>query len=247
MKKGDTQVEIKKEVYADNAKSVPTKIPFAVAESYKSIRTNLLFLLRKEKGNVLAVSSANVGEGKSTTAINLAIAFSQLGRRALLIDADLRRPSIYKKAKLSNEVGLPNVIAGFNSLEECINTVRSNLDVLTAGRTSPNPSELLGSAAFSELLEKVKNDYDFIIIDTPPINVVSDGLIVSALTDGLLLVAREKFTIKEDFEKAINAAEFANIKLLGAVMNGTNAKAGKGYRKYRKSGYEKYKYGYSKY
>lgn len=217
--------------------TAPSKVPFAVTEAYKSIRTNLLFLLRKEFGNVLAVTSANVGEGKTTTALNLAIAFSQLGKKVLLIDADLRRPTVYQKAKIPNDAGLSNVIAGFDSFETAVNHVREDLDILTAGKVSPYSSELLGSETFKELLDKLKGEYNYIIIDTPPINVVSDGLVVSALTDGLLFVVREKFTVKDEIAKAISAAEFANIKVLGAILNGTNGKHSSRYGKY---GYSKY-------
>lgn len=218
------------------------KAPFAVVEAYKSIRTNLMFLLAKASGNVITISSANAGEGKSTTSVNIAIAFAQLGGKVLLIDGDLRRSSIHRKMKLENEVGLSGVLAGFNTIDEAITNVSQNLDVITAGQIPPNPSELLGSNLFLELIEDLKEKYQYIIIDTPPVNVVTDALIVAPRTDGLILVVRDGFTQNETIRRAIDAAEFANINILGAIMNGANPKGSKRYS-YRKRGYRYYRYG----
>ena len=216
------------------------KVPFAVVESYKTIRTNLMFLLSQKNGKVVALSSSNAGEGKSTTAINIAIAFSQLDIKVLLIDADLRRSTVHKKLKLNNTNGLSNVIAGFATFEETVCPFNANLDVLLSGPVPPNPSELLGSISFEKLLDQLKERYDYIIIDTPPINVVSDTLALAPKTDGLLLVFRDMFTPGDSVRRALAAAEFANISILGAIMNGANPKSKRGYRKYSYG----YKYGY---
>ena len=217
--------------------------PFAVVEAYKKIRTNLKFLLAKNDGGVITFSSADEAEGKSTTSINMAIAFSQLGGKILLLDADMRRPSVNKKLKIENNDGLSNIIAGLSDFEKAVYQYNSNLDILTSGPTPPNPSELLSSASFDRLLESCKNEYDYIIIDTPPINAVSDALVVAPKTDGLLLVVRAGYTRRDSLKQTIGAAEFANINILGAIMNGSDSNA-KNY-KYRKYKYS-YKY-YSKY
>ncbi len=214
------------------------KTPFAVAEAYKLIRTNLLFLLAQKKGRVICISSSGVSEGKSTTSVNTAIAFSQLGGKVLLVDCDCRRSSIHKKLKIGNNDGLSNVLVGFSSIAAAVQQVNDNLDVLTAGPTPPNPSELLGSANFDEFIENAKQIYDYILIDTPPINIVSDAMVIAPKTDGLILVVREGFTPYDAIQHTIESLKFANINVLGAIMNGANSKNNKcyTYRRYGKNG-----------
>ena len=222
-------------------------VPFAVVEAYKAIRTNLTFLLAASETKVFGITSPEAGEGKSTTSINMAIAFSQLGDKVLLIDADMRRSSIHKKLKIENNAGLSNVLAGFNEYKEVVTHISDTFDVLTAGQVPPNPSELLGSARFKELIDTAGKEYSYVIIDTPPIDVVTDALVIAPQTAGLVLVVKDQVTPTDSINRAIEAAKFANINFLGAIMNAANPKSGKGYRKY---GYRKYgynKYGYSKY
>ena len=222
-------------------------VPFAVVEAYKTIRTNLTFLLSNSETKVFGITSPEAGEGKSTTAINMAIAFSQLGDKVLLIDADMRRSSIHKKIKIENNGGLSGVLAGFYKYDEVINHVSDTFDVITAGQVPPNPSELLGSARFKELVDEVGKKYSYVIIDTPPVDVVTDALVIAPQTAGLVLVVKDQVTPTDVIKRTIEAARFADINILGAVMNGANPKSGRryGYRKYGKYGYRKYrKYGY---
>lgn len=219
------------------------KVPFAVVEAYKAMRTNLMFLLSQENGKVIAFTSSNACEGKSTTSVNVAIAFSQLGVKVLVIDADLRRSSIHKKMRMENNDGLSNVVAGFSSFEAAVQSANQYLDVLTAGPIPPNPSELLGSKAFEELMNTVREKYDYIIIDTPPLNIVTDALLIGPRTDGMVLVVRDAFTPHDTIKRAISSAEFANIKILGAIMNGANPKNSRRYS-YRRCGYKYGRYGY---
>lgn len=222
-------------------------VPFAVVEAYKTIRTNLTFLLSSSENKVFGITSPDAGDGKSTTAINMAIAFSQFGDKVLLIDADMRRSSVHKKLKIENNAGLSGVLAGFNNWEEVVTNISDSLDVITAGQVPPNPSELLGSARFEKLVEEVGQKYSYVIIDTPPIDVVSDALVIAPHTAGLVLVVKDQVTSTDAIKRTIEAAKFANINILGAVMNGANPKSGRryGYRKYGKYGYRKYgKYGY---
>lgn len=231
------------------SQSANKKVPFAVVESYKSIRTNLLFLLAQSGGKVIAFSSSNASEGKSTTAVNSAIAFSQIGGKVLLVDADLRRSSIHKKLKIENQNGISNVLVGFSDFASAVHTVNENLDVLTAGSIPPNPSELLGSKQFADLIVSLREQYDYIVIDTPPINIVSDALLIAPRTDGLILVVRDGFTPHDTIKRAIDAAEFANINILGAIMNGANPKSSRRYTYRRYSygyKYSRYGYGYGK-
>ena len=234
--------------YGDNAASKTTKhAPFAVVEAYKSIRTNLVFLLEnKGDGNVIALTSCNAGEGKSTSSVNLAIAFSQLEEKVLIIDGDMRRSSIHKKLKIENTQGLSNVLAGLVSFEEAKQAVNDKLDVLTSGQMPPNPSELLGSSKFEALLTDLRKQYRYIIVDTPPINIVSDALVIAPHTDGLLLVVRDGFTPHYSIRRAIANTEFSDVKILGAIMNGANSKSNKKYmyKNYYRNKYYKRGYGY---
>ncbi|MBO4693004.1 MAG: CpsD/CapB family tyrosine-protein kinase [Clostridia bacterium] len=206
------------------------KIPFAVVESYKAVRANLSFLLSSAKRNTVVVTSPNSGEGKSTTAVNMAIAFSQLGERVLLIDADMRKATIHKKLKTENGDGVSNILAGMAEVGDCIKKINENLFFLPAGRIPPNPSELLGSPEFEKLLSKVSPAYSCVIIDTPPINVVSDTLVAAPLTAGVVMVVRDGVTQHDDIKHAISSAEFAGIKILGAVINGIKNSSARGYR-----------------
>ena len=218
-------------------------VPFAVVEAYKTIRTNLSFLLTANESNILTVTSPNAGEGKSTTAVNMAIAFSQLGEKVLIVDADMRRASLHKKMKIENKLGLSNVLAGFVKVEEAIHPVNDTLDVIAAGQLPPNPSELLGSARFKAFLEEVSAKYSYVIIDTPPVNIVSDALLIAPNTAGIVLVVRDRFTYNDAVKRAMGAIEFANINVLGAILNGTRSSKVRHYN-YRKYGYKKYGYGY---
>ena len=137
------------------------QVPFAVVEAYKAIRTNLTFLLSNSKTKVFGITSPEAGEGKSTTSVNMAIAFSQLGDKVLLIDADMRKSSIHKKLKIENDAGLSNILAGFNEYKDVITHINDTFDVITAGQVPPNPSELLGSVRFKELVEAVSKEYSY--------------------------------------------------------------------------------------
>lgn len=227
-------------------------IPFYVTESYKAMRTNIVFALAPYENRIIAVSSATPGDGKSTTSANIAIAIAQGGHRCLLCEADLRKPVDYKIFGLKNKVGLSTIISKQGDFEKCVHkNVIDNLDVLTAGPTPPNPSELLASETTKKLLVELSEKYDYVIVDTPPVNVVSDAFGMSDSIAGLLLVARHGVTTYDEVEVARKNIELANMNLLGFVFNGIKAQGGSYYNsKYNKYGYKKYgykKYGYRKY
>lgn len=214
--------------YEDKAIDSASKtVPFAVVESYKAIRTNLMFLLSQTRSRTFEISSSLPGEGKSSCAVNLAIAFSQLGNKILLIDGDLRKPSIYRKLRLQNVKGLSSVLVGFCDFEEAVVKVNDNFDVLVSGPTPPNPSELLGSEQMSRLLDIVKDKYDYVIIDTPPINVVSDAVVLAPKTEGIVMMVQDRKTTHEQFKKAVSSLSFANVRLLGAVLNSSSDRSAK--------------------
>ncbi|MBE6766693.1 MAG: CpsD/CapB family tyrosine-protein kinase [Clostridia bacterium] len=218
---------------------------FAVVEAYKMIRTNLLFLLSQTNEKIITVSSSIAGEGKSTTAINIAVAFSQLGSRVLLIDSDMRKPSVHKKLRLSNKVGISSLLVGFSQFEETVNHINDNFDVITSGPTPPNPSELLGSDKMASLLKELNEKYDYIVLDTPPVNIVPDALVVAPHTAGIVFVVRDFITTHEQFQKALSSIEFAGVRFLGSILNGHTNKVSRRYKyryRYRYNSYGYYNY-----
>lgn len=206
------------------------KVPFSIVEAYKSLRVHLISLLENYNGKIIAISSPNASEGKTTTAINTAITFSQLNKKVIIVDTDSRRPSVHQKLKLTNDIGCLDIITDKVSLEDAVKHHNEYLDVLTVGSAS-NSAELFSSAGFDKLLLELRDKYDYIIVDTPPVNLVSDSLVVSQKCDGLLLVIRTGVTTYNTFNEALANIKKLGIKLFGTVMNGVGADSGK-YKSY---------------
>ena len=206
---------------------------FDVVEAYKEIRTNVMFSLVGEGTKIICMTSSSPNEGKTTTCINLAITFSQTGAKVIIVDGDLRKPKVHRNLKLDAEPGLSNVLGGFNTLQESIqNTHYPNLDVLVCGHISPNPVELLASEEMVKLLETLKASYDYIFIDVPPINTVTDVAVISNLVSGIVLVVRHCATTFDEVNSAIERLQLVNAKILGFVINDVNERIGKkGYYK----------------
>jgi capsular exopolysaccharide synthesis family protein len=194
---------------------------FEIIEAYKATRTNIMFSLNSEKGcKKVVITSPTSGEGKTTTCINLACTFAETGAKVLIIDSDLRAPRLHKYFKLLNDKGLSNVLAGFNEVEDCIiKTERENLDCLTSGPIPPNPVELVSADGMRDLMDNLSQKYDYIFIDTPPLNIVTEALILSKYATGVMLVTRQKYTMYKMVERAINSLKFANARIIGFVMN----------------------------
>ncbi len=225
------------------------KTPFYIKEAYKTLRTNFIFSVAATKKNVVVVSSANPGEGKSTTTVNIAVSLAQAGKKILLIDADMRKPVQHITFKIKNKNGLSDILADMGKFEDIVQkTSIENLSIITSGAKPPNPSELLSSDSFKEMIEKVKNDYDYIIIDTPPINVVSDAIVIKDYIAGVVLVVRHNFTRYEDMNRAVKQIQLSDTNILGFVLNDIERKYRGGYYKsyYYKKGYGK-SYGYGGY
>ena len=219
-----------------NVEPANRTVPFAVVEAYKAIRTNLMFLLSQTRSHTFEISSSLPGEGKSSCAVNLAIAFSQIGSKILLIDADLRKPSVYRKLRLQNSKGLSSVLVDFCSFSDAVMRINTNFDVLLSGPIPPNPSELLASEHMSQLLDSVRDKYDNIIIDTPPVNVVSDAVVLATKTEGIVMVVQDRKTTHDEFKKAISSLSFADARLLGVILNSSadnNAKYSGKSRRYQ--------------
>lgn len=215
------------------------KVTFSIVEAYKNIRTNLIALMTKNDAKVLAISSPNASEGKSTTALNIAITVSQLEKKVLIIDADAHRPSLHKKLKIENKFGILNLICDDSNIDAAIHSHNDYLDVITCGSNTSKPSELLNSEKFDELLEFLKKKYDYIIIDTPPINPVSDALVIAQKVDAIILIIRAASTTHEAFRKALKSLSVLDLKVDGVIVNGSDPRP-KGYYKSR---YSYYRYG----
>ena len=213
------------------------QLPFDAIEAYKTIRMNIVFMLSQSKKNSFIISSYEQGDGKSTCAINIAAAFSQLGNRVLLVDGDLRKPTIHKKLRLSNSKGFSSVLVGFCTAADAVQSIGKRLDILTAGPTPPNPSELLCSGAMDVLLAGLEEKYDYIIFDTPPFGIVSDALVLAPKTAGVVVVTRANVTTMEQVKKTVALIETAGIKLIGTVLNGARPERHGYYKKYYKKRY----------
>lgn len=193
------------------------------AESFRTLRTNLQFLSvsdsEQHKSHTFVISSAGAGEGKSTTSANLALALAETGLRVLLIDADLRLPAISKYMGIEGAVGLTDILIGNVEVADVLQRWgKDELYVLPAGKIPPNPSELLGSRAMDELLELAGEYFDYIILDSPPILLVTDAAVIGKRTDGVLLVAASAATRKQSLAGAVNSLQTAGSKLRGVVM-----------------------------
>ncbi len=218
---------------------------FAAKEAYRTIRANLAFSLIKPGCKVVVISSSVPGEGKTTTSANIAFSIARSDKKVLLIDVDLRGPSsqLSRLVKCDAKPGLTNFLSGMNTWEEVLHkNVFTNLDVICSGDVSPNPSEIVGSDSVAELIKKMREQYDYIILDTPPINFVSDALTLISQADGVVLVARPNYTTRSDLKKAVEQVNFAGGKILGVVVNGAQDEK----HRYGRYG-QRYGYGYKSY
>ncbi len=232
-------------------------ISFAASEAYKLLRTKLQFSFTDDKKcRVIGVSSAFAGEGKSLSSVNLAYALAQLEKRVLLIDCDMRRPSLAVKLNIRKIPGLSNYLTGNAQMEELIQCSdgepkAGSFSVIAAGRNPPNPIELLSSAKMAEAIELLRAEYDYIILDLPPVGEVSDAMATANLVDGMLLVVCQNYCNRIGFSTAVNQFEFVGVRILGIVMNRVSDHA-RGYgnryynykKYYRRYGYYRSRYGY---
>ena len=231
------------------SKSDPKKIlcqnsPFAVKEAYNAIRTNLLFTQQGEKCPIFVVTSPTANNGKTINSINLAVSFAQMGKRTLLIDADMRNPTIHRMFSISVKNGLSEILAGLTDNISVSKKDVENLSVLTAGKIPPNPAELLSSARMDKLLEFVKEHYDCVFIDTPPINLVTDSTIFAQKVTGYIVIVKTDTTNTHDVKTTVTNIEQIDGNILGFILNDVNSEKKKYYSYYRKYNYN-YSYNYN--
>lgn len=203
------------------------KSPFA--EAYRTIRSNIQFSSTDKEIKSLLITSSGPEEGKSLTCVNLAVAFAAAGFKVLLIDADLRKPNLHRIIKIDKKDGLTNILSKHSDYKAFIsNTQVPNLDVLLCGPVPPNPSEMLSSKSMKSLMEQVRNDYDMVIVDTPPVGIVTDAQILSTLVDGVILVVASEKAKIESVRKAKELLQNVNSNILGVILNRVRKKE-KGY------------------
>lgn len=191
-----------------------------ISEAYRVLRTNIQYSSFDTPLKAIIVTSAGPGEGKTTTIINLAITFAQMGSRVLLIDADLRRPKVHKVLGIDNRTGITNFLAIHDNYQKYINKCPvENLDILTSGAIPPNPSELLNSNAMKQFIQKTKEDYDIIFIDSPPIGTVTDAAILSTIVDGTILVAASGVVERDALVRAKELLSKVKANIIGVVLN----------------------------
>ena len=210
------------------------------SEAFRILRTNISLKDFDSKLKVINVISTTAQESKSTTVLNLGYVFSQLGKKVLIMDLDLRLPSLHKKLRLKNKHGITDVIAKTIDFNEAVIHYTQKMDVILSGTKNPYASELIQSKSFANILDNLKQKYDMIFIDCPPVGLVTDGVITSTLCDGTIMCIASGKNDKKDLEKTRDLLKQFDVNILGIVM--TRMPVQKKY--YSKYGYNKYGYGY---
>ena len=204
---------------------VMEKAPKSIdAEAYRSLRSNIEYSSFDDEYRAIVVTSSVPGEGKSTTSGNLALSLAQSGNKVLLVDCDMRKPSIHKKFKISNMSGTAELLLRKESFEDVANFYNENLTIITAGKIPPNPSEMLSSRAMTAFIKEMKKEFKYIILDTPPLQAVTDAQVLSTKADGVLLVVRAGSTKREMVLNSVDLIKKVHGKIIGTVLNGVENK-----------------------
>lgn len=211
--------------------------PFSVQEAYKTLRANVTFSLPGADCKCIGITSANRGEGKSTVAVNLTISLAQLNKRVVLIDCDMRLPTVITKLNVNAQEGLSNYLSGMIDQVPVIRINNLGVDIIPSGAIPPDATTLINSDAMIALINLLKESYDYIIFDFPPINVVSDAVLLSGVIDGYLMVVRHGYSEYKKVNEALRQMQLADAKIIGFVYNGKGDK-----KSYYKKGYYRYYY-----
>lgn len=215
------------------AEKYPTSV---VAEQLRTVMTNIAFANMDGKIKSIMVTSSEPSEGKSTFSANLAITYAKQGRNVVLVDADMRKPTVHKTFNISNTKGLSTILSGSSTVEDSIKyTAIDNLNVITSGPIPPNPSALLGNRKILDIINKFDQENDLVIVDVPPVNTMADASIVSTTVDGTIFVVPQGLAEKKSVKEAVEQLNKLNVNILGAVMNMT-----------KNDGEDSYYYYYSK-
>lgn len=212
-------------IVKDNPKS-------PISEAYRTLRTNIEFSNFDNDINTILVTSSGPQEGKSTTAANLALSVAETGKKVLLIDCDLRKPSIHKNFNISNNKGISNLLIGQFNFDDAAQMYGENLYILTSGTIPPNPSEMLSSKKMKTFLEEAKKNFDFIILDTPPVIAVTDAQLLSTMVGGVLLVIASGQAEILAVQKTKELLELVKANIIGVVLNKAQVNNGKNYGYY---------------
>lgn len=236
----------------DSSHLIGAGMNFAASEAYKLLRTNLMFSFSDaEQCGIIGMTSGFRGEGKSLTSINLAYTFAEAKKKVLLIEGDMRLPTMAGRLGLKSSPGLSNLVAGMSGFRDVVQTFKSEAEgkepvsfhVLVSGDIPPNPSELLGSSRMTVFLNSLRNAYDYVILDLPPVTVVTDAVLASKLVDGMVIVVRSDHAVRGALADTIRQLRLVDAKILGFVFNGATESGG-GY--YRGKSYYKRDYYYKK-
>ena len=204
------------------------------AESYRTLRTNIQYSSFDNPVKSIVVTSSEPGEGKSTTSANLALSFALDNKKVILIDCDLRKPVVHKEFGISNSKGLTEFLLGKEEFSKVVHKHKSGLHILPSGLIPPNPAEMLASRAMEHLLAQLEERYDYIIIDTPPVNAVADSKILSIKVDGTILVVKYGYTKKDVVLEAVKGLKAVKANIIGTVFNGEESHKSKYYYYYKK-------------
>lgn len=217
--------------------------PWTVKEAYKSMRTNVVHSLPNEGNRIIGFTSAEPQDGKTTNAVNFAISMAQIDKKVLLIDCDLRKPMVAKMLNIDGEPGIADVIFGEARIRDAVNNLsKYGIDVIPAGTLMPDPTLLLQSERMTAVLQSLKKAYDYIVVDFPPVTVVTDAAILASEIDGFLIVVRHEKTDYRSVADMMEQLDMANAKIIGFVYNGNDS----GDSHYYKGNYG-YRYGYREY
>lgn len=212
---------------------ITKKMPKSLsAEAYRSLRTSIKFSSVDKPIKTIVVTSSIPGEGKSTISGNLAITLSQSGARVLLIDCDLRKPSIHKKFRVVNDLGLTDILVDKCSLKDVIKKIDEYLFMITAGTIPPNPSEIVGSNSMEDLIKELSLSFDYIVMDTPPVIPVTDPLLLAAKSDATIIVVRARKTKEKIIRQAYDELIKVNSNIIGSILNDSETKTNNSYYEY---------------
>lgn len=211
---------------------VEKKPKSVAAEAYRSLRTNIQYSSFDKEYKTIVVTSSNPGEGKSITAGNLALTLAEGEAKVLLVDCDMRKPSVHKNFRVTNTHGLSDVLLQKKKVMDVAHNYKGNLYIVTAGKIPPNPAEMLASKSMTLFLEEMKNHFDYIVLDTPPVHAVADPQILSTKADGTLFVVRAGVTKKDDVQSSISTLKKVNADIIGSVLHAVEYSKNKYYYYY---------------